>query len=124
MLPLVPPEEAFWSPYSSTDANAGNTLMIGVEELVGLGLIAESDLPAPQPVADADFPAVAAWKVPLLKKAAKELLTGASFDALRKELDAFKAEQTWVVDSALFDVLSRSDELEGQMWWEWPTGLR
>lgn len=124
VLPLVPPEEAYWSPYSSTDANAGNTLMIGVEELVEMKLISAEDLPPPQPVADADFPAVAEWKIPLLKKAAKNLLNGAEFAALRKELEQFKTDQPWVVDSALFDVLSRSEDLTGKLWWEWPADLR
>eukprot|EP00192_Tetraselmis_astigmatica_P008779 CAMPEP_0117671382 /NCGR_PEP_ID=MMETSP0804-20121206/13302_1 /TAXON_ID=1074897 /ORGANISM="Tetraselmis astigmatica, Strain CCMP880" /LENGTH=620 /DNA_ID=CAMNT_0005479835 /DNA_START=81 /DNA_END=1943 /DNA_ORIENTATION=+ len=124
VLPLVPPEEEFWSPYSSTDANAGNTLMIAVEELVEMGLISKADLPAPQAVGPADFAAVQQWKVPLLKKAAKELLTGAKCAALREDLEAFKKENPWVFDSALFDVLSRSEELDKMLWWDWPEGLR
>lgn len=120
----MPPEEEYWSPYSSTDANAGNTLMISVEDLVVMDLISAADLPSPQPVTDADFPAVVKWKTPLLRKAAKNLLTGASFSALRVELAQFQKEQGWVVDSALFDVLSRSEDLAGLMWWDWPAGLR
>lgn len=56
VLPLVPPERGFWSPYSGLDALCGNTLLIALDELVEDGLIDKADLPKPQPVADADFP--------------------------------------------------------------------
>ena len=64
LLPLVPPETTYWSPYSGLDALCGNTLMIPVDELVGLGLLDAADRPAPQPVElHADFTAIAEWKV-------------------------------------------------------------
>ena len=64
LLPLVPPETTYWSPYSGLDALCGNTLMLPVDELVGMGLLDAADRPAPQPVAlHADFTAVAEWKV-------------------------------------------------------------
>ena len=53
VLPLVPPArpiegiEAYWSPYSGEDANAGNTLLISLEALVEDGLLKASDLPEP-----------------------------------------------------------------------------
>ncbi len=45
MLPLVPPEEEFWSPYTGLDALCGSTLMISLDELVKEGLLDEADLP-------------------------------------------------------------------------------
>lgn len=56
MLPLVPPEEAFWSPYTGLDALCGNTLLISLDALVADGLLARADLPPARPVADVDFP--------------------------------------------------------------------
>lgn len=64
LLPLVPPETTYWSPYSGLDALCGSTLLIPLEELVGMGLLAREELPEEQPVAlHADFTAVAEWKV-------------------------------------------------------------
>ncbi len=45
VLPLVPPEEAFWSPYTGLDALCGSTLMISLDELVKEGLLDSADLP-------------------------------------------------------------------------------
>ena len=41
VLPLCPPEDIFWSPYSGLDALCGNTLMISLEELVKDGLLSK-----------------------------------------------------------------------------------
>lgn len=45
VLPLVPPEDSFWSPYSGLDALCGNPLMIDLEDLVAAGLLGKSELP-------------------------------------------------------------------------------
>lgn len=64
VLPLVPPETTYWSPYSGLDALCGNTLLLPVEELAAMGLLEAGELPPPQPVElHADFTAVAEWKV-------------------------------------------------------------
>lgn len=55
VLPLVPPERGFWSPYSGLDAMCGNVLLIAIDELQQEGLIDAADLPQRQPVANADF---------------------------------------------------------------------
>ena len=55
MLPLCPPEDVFWSPYSGLDALCGNTLMISLDELVKEGLLETSDLPDKIDVTTADF---------------------------------------------------------------------
>ena len=46
MLPLVPPETEYWSPYSGLDALCGNPLMIDIEDLITRGLLDPSDRPA------------------------------------------------------------------------------
>lgn len=55
VLPLCPPEDIFWSPYSGLDALCGNTLMISLDELVKDGLLSKADLPEEIPVTTADF---------------------------------------------------------------------
>jgi 4-alpha-glucanotransferase len=68
---------------------------------------------------------VAAWKVPLLHAAAKRLLTGADFRSLRAQMNAFRRENAWIEDSALFYALTTYEEgLVGVDWWEWPEKLR
>lgn len=41
-------------------------------------------------------------KAPVLKKAADNLLNVPKFSGLRREMDAFRSENPWVEDSALF----------------------
>ncbi len=45
---------------------------------------------------------VEAAKAPLLRKAADKLLNESKFSSLRREMDAFRAKNPWVEDSALF----------------------
>jgi 4-alpha-glucanotransferase len=85
VLPLVPPETDYWSPYTGLDALCGSTLLLPLPELVSLGLLDAADLPDRQPVTrQADFAAVAALKAPLLEKAAGRLLEGGAFAHLRR----------------------------------------
>jgi 4-alpha-glucanotransferase len=49
VLPLVPPEEEYWSPYTGLDALCGSTLVISLSELVKEGLLDSSDLPEEVP---------------------------------------------------------------------------
>ena len=58
VLPLVPPEEFAWSPYSGLDALCGNVLLISLDGLAQDGLLSRQDLPKAQPVSNADFPTV------------------------------------------------------------------
>lgn len=60
VLPLVPPEEEFWSPYTGLDALCGSTLVISLDELVTEGLLQASDLPPIVADGTADFFAVCA----------------------------------------------------------------
>ena len=46
VLPLVPPETEYWSPYSGLDALCGNPLIIDIEDLITRGLLDPSDRPA------------------------------------------------------------------------------
>ncbi len=45
----------YYSPYSGTDSNAGNPMIISIDELIKEGLLDPSDAPERVPVADVDF---------------------------------------------------------------------
>lgn len=79
VLPLVPPDPLFYSPYSGLDTNCGNPLLIDLEALITEGLLEEGDRPAAMPDGDVQFAEVAAAKQPLLQKAATTLLTSPKF---------------------------------------------
>jgi 4-alpha-glucanotransferase len=79
VLPLVPPDPEYYSPYSGLDTNCGNPLLIDLEALITEGLLEEADRPAAMPDGDVQFAEVAAAKAPLLQKAARTLLTSAKF---------------------------------------------
>lgn len=124
VLPLVPPDPMYYSPYSGLDSNCGNPLLISIDDLISDGLLDPSDAPPHVPVADVDFPTVAATKFPLLKKAANKLLNDPSTAALKEEFKQFRKENSWVEDSAVFDILRQQPELSELAWWEWPEELR
>lgn len=48
----------FYSPYSGTDSNAGNPLVISIDDLIQQGLLDGVDAPPRQPVQDVNFAAV------------------------------------------------------------------
>jgi 4-alpha-glucanotransferase len=79
VLPLVPPDPEYYSPYSGLDTNCGNPLLIDLEALITEGLLEEAHRPAAMPDGDVQFAEVAAAKGPLLQKAARTLLTSARF---------------------------------------------
>eukprot|EP00208_Stichococcus_sp_RCC1054_P003340 CAMPEP_0206140558 /NCGR_PEP_ID=MMETSP1473-20131121/9760_1 /ASSEMBLY_ACC=CAM_ASM_001109 /TAXON_ID=1461547 /ORGANISM="Stichococcus sp, Strain RCC1054" /LENGTH=558 /DNA_ID=CAMNT_0053534735 /DNA_START=359 /DNA_END=2035 /DNA_ORIENTATION=- len=124
VLPLVPPEDTYWSPYSGLDALCGNPLMIDLDDLVVRGLLDKKDLPEKMKVADAHFPTVRKVKGPLLVKAARTLLTDERFDAMRAELAAFRKANAWVEESALFYALTQAPDTANMAWWDWPEDLR
>lgn len=126
VLPLGPPETQFWSPYSGTDALCGHPLMIPLEELVSEGLMDSSELPPKTSSTEsADFNAVNDFREPLLVKVADRLLGDSKHGELRKQMDAFRTENAWVEDSALFFCLANLDEVtKDSAWWTWPEELR
>ena len=81
----------FYSPYSGTDANCGNPLIISIDELIAEGLLDAHDAPPRMPVGDVDFPAVTAAKAPALKYAAARLLGDVKFNELRLQMTLFRS---------------------------------
>lgn len=124
VLPLVPPDPEYYSPYSGLDTNCGNPLLISIDTLIQDGLLDASDAPAKVPVADVDFIAVAAVKFPLLKKAAQRLLHDGRFVEFQEGMAAYRKQNLWVEESALFDNIRQQTELTGLTWWDWPEDLR
>lgn len=127
VLPLVPPEREYWSPYSGLDALCGNTLLIPLDGLVDLALLESSELPSSltDPTnSHANFTDVFEIKFPLLNMAAKRLLTDSRFEHLQQEALEFRLANPWVEESALFSVLTSQPTLEGLAWWDWPVAIR
>lgn len=78
LLPMVLPDPMYYSPYSGTDANCGNPLVISIDTLIQDKLLDACDAPAHVAIADVDFAAVAEIKTPLLQKAAQRLLSASA----------------------------------------------
>ncbi len=94
------------SPYAARSTFAGNELLISLDLLQRDGLLDPSDIasPPPFPGTRVDYSMVDAWKMPLLKKAAKTFLRvqAEGSDAYQ----AFCADNAfWLDDYALFMVL-------------------
>ncbi|KAE9608740.1 hypothetical protein Lal_00020610 [Lupinus albus] len=122
VLPLVPPDGA-GSPYSSQDANCGNTLLISLEHLVEDGLLEKHELPQPIDAEQVNFSVVADLKNPLISKAAKRLIS--SEGELKKQLENFRRDPTissWLEDAAYFAAID--DSLNTIGWYNWPEPLR
>ena len=146
VLPLVPPETAFWSPYVGRDALCGSTLLLSPDALVEDGLVSAEDaaealkaLPRSagrgvggrRGTKSVDYVAASAAKAPLLLKAAKALVARArnnssGEDSLATEMNGWRQGHGWVEDSALFDALSSLDPgcSAVEEWWSWPEALR
>jgi 4-alpha-glucanotransferase len=133
VLPLVPPDPLYWSPYSGEDALCGNTLLIPLDGLVHMGLldskeadeaaamIAKEDIDA----SSVNFTLAKEIKGPLLRKAALKLLDDSSLDDLRSSCDVFRSKNSWVEESALFHALCQDPDLaDCEAWWDWPEKIR
>lgn len=126
VLPLVPPDTDYWSPYSGRDAHCGNPALVSLELLADEGLLAHDELP-PADAAAADGPADLAGRAaagaPLLARAAAALLRGATPGAavLRREMRQFRDDPAngWLEPAALFAALE-AHRFPGLPWWEWP----
>src|SRR5580700_8164577 len=88
VLPLGPPANGN-SPYSSTSAFAGNPLLISLDRLAERGWIPKSKLAgAPTAVKPIDYDEVRAFKLPLLKEAARNFQKSAN-SAARSRFEQF-----------------------------------
>ena len=120
VLPLNPVHGAFgFSPYSSSSAFAGNTLLISPERLTGEGYLKTGELPDKLPADQADFHRAGQIRQKLFLKV---------FSCFQKGedhyfFDRFCREQAfWLDDYALFCVLKKS--YGGKPWPHWPPEIR
>jgi len=121
VLPLGPPAKGA-SPYSSTSAFAGNSLLISLERLVERGWLDHSRLAGLSGPSDKiDAEQVLQQKLPLLGKAANNFLARASGHARYKFDNFCEQNKWWLEDFVLFDGLrSRFDH---KTWNRWPQPL-
>lgn len=120
ILPLNPVHSIFgFSPYSSSSAFAGNTLLISPEWLVKDGYLKNCGLPASSPAGPANF---------LQARQLREKLVPKTFACFQKGENRFlfehfcREQAFWLDDYALFAVLKKSRA--GKPWHHWPPELR
>lgn len=103
------------SPYQSSSVFAGNPMLISCAALREAGLVAYDDGEefTPNDPERVDYPAVRESKEKLLRRCFAQ-----SEGKLQKELAAFRRENPWVEDFALFTALKA--RYGGAMWTKWP----
>ena len=103
------------SPYQSSSVFAGNPMLISCAALREAGLVTYDDGEefAPHDPERVDYPAVRESKEKLLRRCFAQ-----SEGKLQKELAAFRRENPWVEDFALFTALKA--RYGGVMWTKWP----
>lgn len=140
-LPLHPPANAVMSPYDAASAFAGNPLLVSLDELVQVGLLPDTldSIRASVGAANAggrDVPMVAGraggfdplakaarWKLPLVRQAARQLLSLPPGHELVREYLAFcEREAWWLADHVAFCALR--EQYPGVPRQEWPVGDR
>lgn len=112
------------SPYMSFSTMAGNPLIISPDLLKDNQLLSEEDLSdVPDFSLDSvDFDRVIAWKIPLLRKAARNFQEKAT-TIQKKEFEGFcRGKASWLETYALFMALL--EVREEKIWTEWPEELR
>jgi 4-alpha-glucanotransferase len=123
VLPLSPVGMGY-SPYSATSAFAGNPLLISLEALAKHAWIDVGEVHnAPAGGERIDFEEVVRWKLPLLRKAAKEFLSRPPDEfGERARFEVFTKENLWwLEDFVLFNCLR--ERFDGQSWNLWPKKL-
>ena len=103
------------SPYQSTGVQAGNPMLISVDELADEGLFDPSGLERfePEQAERVEFDSVRRAKTALLREAFRQ-----SEKTLRSELAAFERANEWVRGFALFTALK--EHFDGVKWTAWP----
>ncbi|NLX49295.1 MAG: 4-alpha-glucanotransferase [Methanospirillum sp.] len=118
VLPLAPTGPGN-SPYASPSVFAGNTLLVSPESLAADGYLDPGELASPPafPGGRVDYGTVAAWKNPLLARAARRLLENPP-----PGFETFLAREAgWLEDHCLF--VACRERYGGVPWPDWPAGL-
>lgn len=134
-LPLHPPANDVMSPYDASSAFAGNPLLLSLDDLATLGLLPDTvadirravgvgrTAPALPIAGQAGGPdplaAVARWKLPLVRQAARQLLSLPAGHELTRAFLAFcEREAWWLADHVAFTVLR--EQHQGLARRDWP----
>jgi len=120
ILPLGPPGSGN-SPYSCFSAFAGNPLLLDLKQIVAEGDLDSAGLenfPAAERI---DYPAVTAYKMPLLRRAAARFFSSADA-ARKKDFWHFCDATFWLHDYALYAALKT--HFKGKGWNRWPEEIR
>jgi 4-alpha-glucanotransferase len=119
VLPVVPVQEDWFSPYSGLSAFGGNPYMLSLADLVTDGLLDRADLDGAPALRDdrVEFRAVAAHRKPLFAKLAQRVAVGDRGLAAYAEREA-----GWLDDHALFCALLEAHGKE--TWAAWPHAVR
>lgn len=108
------------SPYQSASAFAGNPMMISLHTLRDQGLVSfeDGEIFVPADPEKADFEGARRNKTQLLRRAFAQ-----SGQRLKPEINAFRRENPWADDFALFSAVK--SHFGGRMWTQWPDrGIR
>ena len=117
-LPTGPTSSAFDnSPYMCRSVFAGNPLLISLDLLQENNYLSANDLAEPPAFSEhvTDYPKVAAYKTPLLKKAFENFSQSEPSNNFKNFCHNHKE---WLDDYALF--MSFRDEFNSSPWYEWP----
>jgi 4-alpha-glucanotransferase len=112
------------SPYMSFSALAGNPLLLSPDVLLEKGLLTPEDIQdIPQfPLDQVDFEKVITWKMPILRKAARNFNHNTNTFKYRQFEGFCHGNSFWLEDYALF--MAILDTQGGKPWTEWPDELR
>jgi 4-alpha-glucanotransferase len=124
------------SPYASFSSFAGNPLLINLDKLVEAGDLSPADLAdVPNfPLDIVDYGWVIHWKMPLLRKAARNFLAQANSERQTAFAQFCQKKESWLEDYALFmavkthfDQKAQEAGVSGAMWsnyWDKSIALR
>ena len=106
------------SPYAARSTFAGNELLIDLKELAQEGYLTKEDIAFPPafPEGHVDFDAVRAYKLPLLKKAAKEFLFSRKH---RTDYRKFKQENAFWLDGYAVFMTLYDEKYHDARWMLW-----
>ncbi len=119
VLPVVPVQEDWFSPYSGLSAFGGNPHMLSLDDLVADGLLDAGDLGGTMEFRSdqVEFRRIVAHRRPIYHKLAQKV------PATDQRLVAFcHAQSAWLEDYALFCALM--EEQGQETWADWPKDLR
>jgi 4-alpha-glucanotransferase len=122
ILPLVPTGFGN-SPYQGLSVFAGNPLMIDLDDLLKWGLLVTSDLSPVSywPEQKVDYVSATTFKVPLLRKAAREFQRSADISERTLYHDFCRLQAGWLDPFALF--MAARSYYPVSSWKEWPRDL-